>query len=123
MLGRLGLVDGLAAVVVGVTLTACEGDCAGTELVEVLAHAACGDDGVVEDGVDVAAGLVVVTVVVVTLVVASVEALVVVPEVVSAVGEPPDVEVGPTDETGAEVAGELDGSVALGSRLATLALS
>src|SRR5579875_459907 len=120
-LDRLGLVAGIAAVVVGVTPTACEGDCTGAELVEVLAHAACGAG---EDGVDGSAGLLLVVV----LVVASVDALVALPEVVSgsadsAVVDPPEVEAEPTDETGAGPAGEPGGTVALGSRLATLALS
>jgi hypothetical protein len=131
-----GLVDGLAAVVVGVTLTTCEGVCAGAELVELLPQAVCGvgdEDGVVDGDVTVAAGLLVVAVVVtvvvvVALVVASIAALVVVLEVASGgddsgVGDPADVAVEAADEAGTLVGGELGGGVALGSRLATLAFS
>lgn len=140
-LGTLLLAEGAADGVVGVTLTTCEGDCAGAEFVDVVPAAVCcwgddgvdgGDDGVDGDddatdevlGVDVAAGPEVVTVVVASVA----EGLVLVPEVASggdnAVDDDaPDTETEADGDTAPVVGGELGVSVALGSWVATLAFS
>lgn len=118
--------DGAADGVVGVTLTTCEGDCAGTEFVDVVPAAVCCDDGVDggDDatggvpGVDVAAGPVVAMVVVASVA----EGLAL--EVASGGDDSVDDDAPDTEaEPPPVVADEPGVNVALGSRVATLAFS
>jgi high-affinity K+ transport system ATPase subunit B len=123
------LAGGAADGVVGVTLTTCEGDCVGAEFVDVVPAAVCcdgddtvdgGDDATGELlGVDAEAGPVVVTVVVAPVA----DGLVL--EVASGgadsvVDDAPDMVAEADGET---LPDELGVSVALGSRVATLAFS